>query len=56
MNKLLVLFILALSLFGFNSSSFAADEGAKASDQGQTTAEEAKKKKKKGAEEEPECE
>ncbi len=56
MNKLLTLLILTLSLLGFNASSYAGDEGATASDNGQKTAEEAKKKKKKGEEEEPECE
>ena len=63
MSKILTLLVLALTLMGFNSSSFAAKDEAKAADaaeQGQMTAEEAKnkdkkKKKKKGDEEEPEC-
>jgi len=54
MNKLLTLLLLTLSLLGFNASSYAADEGATASDNGQTITEEAKKKK--AEEEEPECE
>jgi len=59
MNKLLVLFILALSLMGFNSSSYAINDGAKASEQGQASAQneqQQKKKKKDDEEEEPECE
>lgn len=66
MNKLLVLFVFALSLTGFNSSSFAVKDGsqsAAATEHEQLTAEEMKGKnkangeKKKGeTEEEPECE
>ena len=59
MNKVLTLLVLALTLTGFNSSSFAAKDGAKASDaaeKGQMTAQQAKdKKKKKKDDEEPEC-
>ena len=63
MNKILTFLVLALSLTGFNTNSYADEAGskaAKAADQGQmTTTEEAKstdkKKKKKGDEEEPEC-
>ncbi len=65
MSKLLTLLVLALSVMGFNSTSYAAGNGAKTTDtaeQAQMTAKEAKaakekkKKKKKGDEEEPECE
>jgi len=64
MKKILTLLVLALTLVGFNTNSFADKEGAKASEaaeKGQMTAEQAKnkdkkKKKKKGDEEEPECE
>lgn len=58
MNKFLTLLVLALTLTGFNSSSFATDEGAKAADTSeQAQAEQDKNKKKKGGdEEEPECE
>jgi len=51
MNKLLVLFLLTLSLMGFNTSSYATEEGAEVE---QATSEESKEKKK-GGDEEPEC-
>lgn len=58
MKQLLTLFILALSLIGFNSVSYAAEQGAKSVDIQIAMADEGddKKKKKKGEEEEePEC-
>ncbi len=55
MNKLFTLLLLSLSLLGFNSSSYAADEGTQAIATEQSEANDDKKKKKDG-EEEPECE
>lgn len=54
MQKLFLLFILTLGFMGFNSSTFAAQDGAQATDQQQAANDE--KKKKGEDEEEPECE
>jgi hypothetical protein len=56
MNKLLTLVVLALSLMGFNSLSYA-DDGAKPCADGDSACMEQQKKKtkKKAGEEEPEC-
>lgn len=55
MKKLLTLFILALSLLGFNSSIYAVQDGSQSTDQEQTATDKEKKKKKAEDEEEPEC-
>jgi len=57
MKQLFTLFILMISLLGFNSATYATEEGAKNADTQSAAVDDKKKKKKKTeGDEEPECE